>query len=387
MSLFRSLSKQIEHWQTQGLLDTATADRLREDIRTSSNGFGIGCVLAVLGVVLLGAALIMFVAANWEVIPRIWRVVLILLVMWGGYLGGAWLQQRSANIAGDMLAGVFAPALYLLSALTYGAGIALIGQMYHMSGDLTTAALAWGGGVLVAALLLRAPILCAAALAIGGFYLYSVLNELSGQVNMVESYRWILPLYIAACVVTILYTRASQAMHLLAMLVLANLLTLYFDLQAIIVPLLMIVFGVVLVICQGRLLQFERFSYGFGSQLAGYGLASALLGLLILQVEHTGLLSESGAGYSLGAIAICVFALILAGEKSAQLRWFAYAGFSLHVLYLAFVTVGSMIGTSGVFLICGLLIMGLAYFVTRMEKHLRHSSVKTVADNTEGHKP
>ncbi|MBX8800842.1 DUF2157 domain-containing protein [Ochrobactrum sp. MR28] len=379
MSLFVSLARQIDQWQSQGLLDQETADRLRLDVKIRHNGFGMGGVLAVLGSLLLGAALILFIAANWDVIPRIWRVALILFIMWGGYLGGAWLQQRSEN----KLAAIFAPSLYLLSAITYGAGIALVGQMYHMSGDMTTAALAWGVGVLIAGVLLRAPILTAAALGIGGFYLYTVLSELGGQINLVASYRWVLPLYIAACAAAIIYTKADKAMHLLAMLTLAYFLALYFDLESAVTLILMIVLGTLLIICQGRWPTFERYSYGFGSQLAGYGLAALLLALFIFQVEHKGVFNNYEAGadavYSLVAIAVCVFALIIAGEKSGQLRWFAYAGFSLHVLYLATVTVGTMIGTSGVFLIGGILVMGLAYLVTRMEKYLHGSAVKAVS--------
>lgn len=383
MSIFVSLAHQIDQWQSQGLLDQETADRLRLDVKTRKNGFGIGGVLAVLGALLLGAALILFVAANWEVIPRVWRVALILFVMWSGYLGGAWLQRRGESGQSNTLAAIFAPALYLLSAITYGAGIALIGQMYHMSGDMTTAALAWGVGVLVAAVLLRAPILTAAALGIGGFYLSTVLNELGGQVNLVASYRWVMPLYIFACIGAIIYTKADKAMHLLAALTLAYFLTLYFDIENQAILILMITLGAVLVICQGRWPAFERYSYGFGSQLAGYGLASLLIALFIFQVEHKDLFNSYEAGadavYSLAAIAICVFALIIAGEKSGQLRWFAYAGFSLHVLYLATVTVGTMIGTSGVFLIGGLLVMGLAYLVTRMEKYLHGTPAKAVS--------
>jgi uncharacterized membrane protein len=379
LSLFVSLARQIDQWQSQGLLDQETADRLRLDVKTRHNGFGMGGVLAVLGSLLLGAALILFIAANWDVIPRIWRVALILFIMWGGYLGGAWLQQRSEN----KLAAIFAPSLYLLSAITYGAGIALVGQMYHMSGDMTTAALAWGIGVLIAGVLLRAPILTAAALGIGGFYLYTVLSELGGQINLVASYRWVLPLYIAACAAAIIYTKADKAMHLLAMLTLAYFLALYVDLESAVTLILMIVLGTLLIICQGRWPAFERYSYGFGSQLAGYGLAALLLALFIFQVEHKGVFNNYEAGadavYSLVAIAVCVFALIIAGEKSGQLRWFAYAGFSLHVLYLATVTVGTMIGTSGVFLIGGILVMGLAYLVTRMEKYLHGSAVKAMS--------
>ena len=383
MSLFVSLARQIDLWQSQGLLDQETADRLRLDVKTRNKSFGIGGVLAVLGSLLLGAALILFIAANWEVIPRIWRVALILLVMWSGYLGGAWLQQRGDDGQGNKLAVIFAPALYLLSAITYGAGIALIGQMYHMSGDMTTAALAWGVGVLIAALLLRAPILTAAALGIGGFYLSTVLHELGGQVNLVASYRWVLPLYILAGIGAIIYTKADKAMHLLAMLSLAYLLAMYFDLESSAVLIAMIALGAVLIIGQGLWPAFERLSYGFGSQLAGYGLAAVLLGMFIFQVEHKGIFNNYEVGadavYSLAAIAICVFALIICGEKSGQLRWFAYAGFSLHVLYLATVTVGTMLGTSGVFLLGGLMVMGLAYLVTRMEKYLHGASVKALS--------
>ena len=385
MSLFVSLARQIDQWQSQGLLDQETADRLRLDAKSRNNGFGIGGVLAVLGALLLGAALILFIAANWEVIPRIGRVALILTILWGGYLGGAWLQQRGASGHENKLAAIFAPALYLLSAITYGAGIALVGQMYHMSGDMTTAALAWGVGVLIAAILLRAPILTTAALGIGGFYLATVLQEMGGQVNLVASYRWVLPLYLAACVGTIIYTKADKAMHLLSMLTLGYFLVMYFDLENPAILILMIALGAVLIVCQGRWPDFERLSYGFGSQLAGYGLASLLIALFIFQVEHKDLFNSYEVGadalYSLAAIAICVFALIIAGEKSGQLRWFAYAGFSLHVLYLATVTVGTMIGTSGVFLIGGLLVMGLAYLVTRMEKYLHGAPVKAVSDN------
>ncbi len=45
----------------------------------------------------------------------------------------------------------------------------------------------------------------------------------------------------------------------------------------------------------------------------------------------------------------------------------AYAAFSIEVLYLAFETVGTMIGTSGFFLTAGILVLLLAAFVRRME--------------------
>lgn len=173
-------------------------------------------------------------------------------------------------------------------------------------------------------------------------------------------------------------------MHLLCLLTLAYLLVLYFDVQSTLIPVMMIILGAGLVLCQGYWHKFDYYIGSFGSQLAGYGLAMVLLALLILQVEHVDFLDGSGFVYSLIAIGVCVVGLIVSGETSGQLRLFAYTGFSLHVVYLSFVTVGTMLGTSGVFLICGLLIMGLAYLLTRMEKYMRRPSHNTSAAVTEG---
>jgi uncharacterized membrane protein len=58
----------------------------------------------------------------------------------------------------------------------------------------------------------------------------------------------------------------------------------------------------------------------------------------------------------------------LCGRDNGGLRSIAYAAFSFQVLYLAFTTVGTMIGTSGFFLTAGVLVLLLAAFVRRMER-------------------
>ena len=57
-------------------------------------------------------------------------------------------------------------ALYIIAAAAFGASIALIGQMYHMSGDESDALITWCVGTGVAALALRSNPLTVAAVAL-----------------------------------------------------------------------------------------------------------------------------------------------------------------------------------------------------------------------------
>lgn len=363
MALFRSIHKQIDQWQSRELIDPATAQRLHDDLIHNKVRFGLGSVLAVLGAVLLGAAIIMFIAANWQEIPRIVRVLMIVGIVWFGYIGGAWRQLH-----GDM---VFAPALYLIAALTYGAGIALVGQMYHLSGDVDTALLFWAGGVLMAAYMLRASILTITAAAISLFYLASVLFEFNSHLEYQRVYIWAVPTIALLGLGAVWYTNSRYAMHWWVLLVIGYGLVLYIDFQQAGILLAMIVAGVALVALQGRSKDYRRYLGWVGAQLAAYGMAAALIALGVLQAEDWEYLYGDIAFYSVLGLGLCIGALLVSGSYSTPLRWVSYAGFSLYVLYLAFATVGTMIGTSGFFLTAGILVLLLASFVTRMEKRLR----------------
>ncbi len=106
--------------------------------------------------------------------------------------------------------------------------------------------------------------------------------------------------------------------------------------------------------------------------MASYGLLLALLALGILQVDK--MLSTifdknitQDVVYGILILALSIGSLAICGRDNGSLRSIAYAAFSVEVLYLAFATVGSMIGTSGFFLTAGVLVLLLAAFVRRME--------------------
>src|SRR5690606_6155307 len=116
------------------------------------------------------------IAANWEAFPRLMRVGLIFLLIAGGYVGGAVLKGRGND--------GFAEALYILAAVAFGAGIALIAQMYHLSGDESQAILIWCAGTALAALALRSGPLTAGAVLLAGAWVLMVTEEQRGWLGV-----------------------------------------------------------------------------------------------------------------------------------------------------------------------------------------------------------
>jgi uncharacterized membrane protein len=370
VALTIGLRKHIARWQRDGVIDEIVAERLRRDLENHRSGFGLGGILAVLGAVLLGAAIISLVAANWEAMPRLLRVGLIISVLWLGYVGGAWRQSL-----GD---GRFGQALYLLAAITFGAGIALIGQMYHLSGDASDATLLWNAGTMVAALFLRSPVLVSASTAITGFYLVVSLDAGSSEA---VNYLWMVPVLLFICGGLVWYTKGRAARHLIALLLITYVIVVRIDLDDAAVLWLAALAGGALFVLDGvRPGLLERFT-GWAEALGAYGFFTLLVALLFFQFDiATGSITDDSIpnqvliGFAI--LGFSIAGLILSGHRNLAVRWVAYSVFSLEVLYLAFETIGTMIGTASFFLSAGVIVLLLAAFVIRMERRLQRRNPK-----------
>ncbi|MBN9249353.1 MAG: DUF2157 domain-containing protein, partial [Mesorhizobium sp.] len=170
------VKQDIARWLEAGLIDGMTADALARDVEANERrSLSFGSILAMMAALLLGAAILIFVAANWEAIPRLARVGALFAIILGGYVGGAFVKARGYSAIGE--------ALWIVAAAAFGGSIALIGQMYHFSGDESAAVLTWCAGTALAALALRSGPLTVAAVGIadawlamklvGGFRLFS----------------------------------------------------------------------------------------------------------------------------------------------------------------------------------------------------------------------
>ena len=64
-------------------------------------------------------------------------------------------------------------------------------------------------------------------------------------------------------------------------------------------------------------------------------------------------------------------AIVLAGRDSHGLRWIAYGGFSLELAFVYTVTLGTMLGTAGLFFASGIVLGLVALLIIRIEKRMK----------------
>lgn len=148
------LRHEAQLWQAEGLIDDLQYAQLSQRYQFNTldtaarNSFLM--ILVGLGSILIGLGVITFVAANWQLLPRVAKVLLLLSLFIGVNVAGFYLwkqpieaQQRRGH------------GLLLLGALILGANMGLMGQMFHISAPFYQLLLAWGIGVLAMAYSLR----------------------------------------------------------------------------------------------------------------------------------------------------------------------------------------------------------------------------------------
>jgi uncharacterized membrane protein len=126
----------LRRWTEAGLLDGAAAERIRawEAGRSPAGGTRWPAWLALgLGGVMLGAGILLFVAAHWDGLPPGQRFALVLAMVGGFHLAGAAIVGRSRGLAAT---------LHACGTVALGAGIFLTGQIFNLREH-------WPGGILL----------------------------------------------------------------------------------------------------------------------------------------------------------------------------------------------------------------------------------------------
>lgn len=350
------VGQDIARWEARGLVTSDLGRQLREDLAANhGGGIGFGQVLAVMAALLMSAAILILIAANWEEIPRIGRVLAIFAVIAGGYLGGAVLRLRDH--------GGLAEALWLIAAAAFGGGIALIGQMYHLSGDETQAILVWCIGTALAAALLRSPVLAAAAVCLSGAWVAWPVFQFDPDVN-----RWY-PLLLAVLWAVAVWTRSLPARHLVLLAVIVHFTLLYIDNDNLLIPAAMALVsaGAFFFSLRGGA-AIERL-VGLGEGLAADALIGFLVGMFTLQFVF----AESVPAFSvLAAITFAGIAgaLVIGGRAGRKVRWLAYLGFAVEISFVYVATIGTMLGTAGFFVLAAIGLGILAVVIIRIERRL-----------------
>lgn len=349
------VGQDIARWQARGLVTAALAQQLRDDVAANhGRGVGFGQVLAVMAALLMSAAILILIAANWEAIPRLGRVGALFAVIAGGYLGGAVLKLRDH--------GALAEAMWLISAAAFGGGIALIGQMYHLTGDETQAILVWCIGTALAAALLRSPVLAAASVALSAAWLAWPVFQFSLDVN-----PWY-PLLLAVLWGLAVWTRSLPARHLILLSLIAHITLFYFDTDLLIIPAAMALISALGFVAAIRSGEVANRLTGLGEGLAADALIGFLVGMFTLQAVF----ADSAVFAPLAALAFAGIAgaLVIGGKAGRKVRWLAYLGFAVEISLVYIATVGTMLGTAGFFVVAAIGLGILAFVIIRIERRL-----------------
>jgi len=369
--LRRFLSREIEHWTRSGLLQPGQGDILLADHDRRHTGFSLSAVLAVLAALLFGAAVIALIAANWEAIPRLMRVVTILVLIIAGLAAAAQALRRGS--------GGVAEAALVFTLLCYGSGIALVGQMYHLSGDEAAFMLTWTVGALVVSLSFSSPMAAVSAGLLGFGYLLTVatvFDSRSGNDLNLSGYVIVLTLAVAVGL-SAWRSRSRIAGHLSALLLISWTMWIIEEATSLepghaLAAMGAVVFGV------------GSFAPAvFGSALTRHGVASAYgaimllsgLGLIQATLENPGLALEMVLAAFILVISVAVLAI--AGGENRLVRRFAYFAFACETIYVVSETLGSLVGSAGFLFGGGLVLALIAFAVMKIEKRFAKQEVRS----------
>ena len=348
----------VARWQADGLIDGETARALNADLAAQKgSGIGFAGVFAMMAAALFGAAILIFIAANWEAMPRLWRVGMIFAFIVAGYLGGAAFHRNGHSRFGE--------AAFLVGGTAFGGGIALIGQMYNMAGDERQAILVWFAGVLAGAVVLRsyamtigAAILCAIWFAMGFDGARSDLADLPHEWLILGALTWVVSLW----------THSPTTRHLLPLTALGYLVAIAATEDLPIISYLTAAAGIGLVVL-GRLMPTPtRQRFGLGDPVFIHGFLYFLVGMAIVHMQLDGEASFLAAPI-VTFIGIIV-AVLVAGRESPGLRRLAYAAFVGELVYLYMALIGTMMDTATFFLSAGIVLAILAWGALRLERHM-----------------
>lgn len=143
----KRLEADLGRWVGEGLVSPESAATIRRSLAQEGGGFKLPALIGLFGGLLIASSVSAFVAANWDEIPRIVKLVMILLGLAGALGISARLESRGSTGGADAAA--------TCGTLIFAAGVALVGQMYHLPTDWPGGALLVALGALIVAFLLR----------------------------------------------------------------------------------------------------------------------------------------------------------------------------------------------------------------------------------------
>jgi uncharacterized membrane protein len=358
----QKVERDLSRWQAAGWISDTGAAAIRTDLASRKPPFGAAAILAMLGAVLFGFAIMSFVAANWNALSKLARLVLLLATLWACYGGATYLFRRQLPM--------FAQAAVLGGVAVFGASIMLIAQMYHMEGSPPDAVLLWALGALLAAVLIPSAAALAATFVLIVTWTWWE-HSLSNTAHFGFLVMW------AAAAATALWMRWRPGLHLAAVSLIIWLVPIgFFVLDRHAHWLVALIGAAVAAAAIAGRQEIDRHA-PVSAAVFAYAVVVAYAALFIMQFVDSRWFYSGAVAGSLGRLvllaAISIVGLLgamlwaLKTENTAAL-WLAYAGFAVEVFMLHVVTIGTLLNTSLFFLVSALIVSAFAYAAYRLHQ-------------------
>ncbi|MEN9895057.1 MAG: hypothetical protein RIR97_909 [Pseudomonadota bacterium] len=360
------LERDLTIWVRNGLLEDSVAKSLLAELDRRESKFSVGNVFSILAAALLSCAILLFIASNWEAIPRLLRLSGILVAIWAFFLAAAWAQPKKRMF--------LAESLLILGSASFGGAIAVVGQMYHLSGDAAQAELLWLACVVPAAALFRSKALTFVS-GLLSWMVFAAYLSLSFSV-LDSSLPWLVPVMAMLVIALVYWTGADKARHFAYLSLIALIVMIHFENHNLSVPIAMVIGGLA-AFATATLEQstLRNFAQNAGPVPVTYAFAIAVLGLFLIHLETLTIL-ETVCVFVV-TVGACLAGLFLSGRDNGAVRYLAYLTFASECLYLSYETIGSMMGTSIFFLGSGLIVALIAWMIVRLEKRFSHAEPVT----------
>lgn len=196
------LGKQLPVWAEKGWFDPQYEQEVLDYVAAQARDTSRApLAFGILGVVLLGAGVITFIAANWDAMSKAAKLAVLFVAFWSAYAGGAWMLK------GDRYP-LMGQSVLLLGVILFGANIILIAQIYHIDAHYPDGVLTWALGALIVLLLCRVQSIAFAGLLLAG--LWSGMEIVDFQVTI----HWQFLIVWAAFVAVVQHHRWRASLHL-----------------------------------------------------------------------------------------------------------------------------------------------------------------------------
>ncbi|MGA2217980.1 MAG: DUF2157 domain-containing protein [Terracidiphilus sp.] len=127
----------LKRWQTAGVLDAEAAGRIRayEAEQTRPSGLRWQVMVAlILGAILLACGVVLFVSAHWDDLGPGARIAIVFGMVTVFHVSGALVRKDFRGLS---------TTLHAVGTVSFGAAIALVGQIFNMQEHWPAAVLMW----------------------------------------------------------------------------------------------------------------------------------------------------------------------------------------------------------------------------------------------------